>query len=110
MGCREMKITFTASGGFAHVPALSRPVVTDTAQLDPRIAQQLESLVRESRFFEQPARVSSPAKGAADYRTYTITVEDGQRVHTVELTDPITDANLERLVSSLQASGRPSTP
>lgn len=105
-----MKITFSINGGFAYIPALSRPVIIDTAQIDPQVANQLESLVRESRFFDQPARADTTAKGAADYRTYTITVQDGPRVHTVQLTDPITDANLERLVSRLQVMARPSTP
>lgn len=68
-----MKITFNMSGGFAYLPALSRPVIIDTAQIDPQVANQLESLVRESRFFDQPARADTTAKGAADYRTYTIT-------------------------------------
>ena len=105
-----MRITFEMSGGFVHVPTLSKPVIIDTAQIDPQAATQLESLVRESRFFDQPARADTVAKGAADYRTYTICVEDGPRVHTVQLTEPIADANLERLVSRLQVMARPSTP
>ena len=78
--------------------------------IDPQLAPQLESLVRESRFFDQPPRIDTTLRGAADYRTYTITVQDGPHVHTVQLTDPITDANLERLVSRLQTMARPSTP
>ena len=105
-----MKITFEMNGGFAHIPALSGPVIIDTAQIDPQVATQLESLVRESRFFDQPAHADTVAKGAADYRTYTITVEDGPRVHTSQFTDPIMDANLERLVSRLQVMARPPRP
>ena len=101
-----MKITFEMNGGFAHIPALSGPVVIDTAQIDPQEATQLESLVRESRFFEQPACADILAKGAADYRTYTITVEDGPRIHTSQFTDPIMDANLERLLSRLRVIAR----
>ncbi len=71
-----MKITFEMSGGFVHLPALSRPVIIDTAQIDPQVANQLESFVRESRFFDQPARAGTTAKGAADYRTYTLTVQE----------------------------------
>src|SRR5947207_3277505 len=97
-----MKITFKINGGFAHLPGLSRPVMTDTAHIDPQVADQLESLVRASRFFDQPTRVDTTAKGAADYLTYTITVEDGLRLHTLQITEPIIDASLERLVSVLQ--------
>jgi hypothetical protein len=106
----EMKITLEMSGGFAYFPKLNRPIVTDTEQIESRIAKQLASLVRESHFFDQPARADTAAKGAADYRTYTITVQDGPRVHSVQFTDPITNAYLERLVSRLQAMAHPSTP
>ena len=104
-----MTITFEMSGGFAHLPALSRPVTIDTAQLEPQFRTELESLVRQSRFFDQPT-YPIPAKGAADYRTYTITVQDGSRVHTIQLTDPITDINLEQLVSRLRVMARKTTP
>src|SRR3954467_1198561 len=103
-----MKITLEMSGGFAPVPALNKPVNIDTAQIDPQVANQLESLVRESRFFSQSEQVGTLAKGAADHKTYTITVADGSRVHTVQLTDPITDANLGSLVSRLRSMSHPS--
>lgn len=105
-----MKITLETSGGFAYLPSISKPVVIDTTQVDPHIATQLEVLVRESRFFEQPALADAPATGAADYQTYVITVQDGSREHSVERNDPITDANIGRLVSQLQAIAGPSQP
>jgi emfourin len=105
-----MKITFEMNGGFAPIPALSGPITTDTTQIGPELANQLESLVRESHFFDKPARVATMAKGAADYRAYTITVQDGPRIHSVQLIDPITDANFERLVSLLRLTARPPRP
>jgi hypothetical protein len=104
-----MKINFKMSGGFAHLPAFSRPFIIDTQHVDAQVADQLESLVRQSRFFEQPARASTVAKGAADYQTYTITVEDGTHTHTIQLTDPIKDENLQKLVSNFRMMARPST-
>lgn len=89
-------------GGFAYMPALSKPLSLDTAQLDPQVARQLEAYVREAHFFDQPAQPGKATKGAADYRTYTIAVEDGPRFHTIQVTDPIADANLQRLVSYLR--------
>ncbi len=103
-----MKINFEMSGGFAYLPAFSRPFIIDTAQMEPQDANQLESFVQESRFFDQPARVGTIPRGAADYQTYTITVEDGPHSHTIQLTDPITDANLQRLVSHLRNMAHPS--
>ena len=105
-----MEIIFAMSGGFAYVPALAKPFIIDTARIDAKIGRQLEFLVRETRFFDLPACLETPVPGAADYRTYTITVRDGPRAHTVQLTDPITDANLERLVSRIQFMARPTTP
>jgi hypothetical protein len=107
---KDMTITFEMSGGFAHLPALSRPVRIDTAQIEPEARNELESLVRQSRFFDQPSHGPTPGKGAADYRAYTITVQDGPRVHTIQLTDPITDINLEQLVSRLRVMPRKTTP
>jgi hypothetical protein len=104
-----MKINFKTSGGFAHLPAFSKPFVVDTEKVDPQIARQLESFVQESRFFEQPAQANTTRKGAADYQTYTITIEDNTRSHTVQLTDPINDANLHQLVAQLRLMSRPPT-
>jgi hypothetical protein len=101
-----MKINFKMSGGFAHLPALSKPFIIDTQQIDEHDADQLESLVRKSHFFEQPARANTIAKGAADYQTYTITVEDGPHIHTIQLTDPIKDESLQQLVSNLRLRAR----
>lgn len=105
-----MKITLETSGGFAYIPKLNDPIIVDTEQIEPNVASQLELLIRESRFFEQSAGAITVAKGAADYRTYTITVQDGSRIHSVQMTDPISDPYLERLASLLQTIARPSTP
>jgi hypothetical protein len=105
-----VKITFETSGGFAALPAVGEPVTIDTARIEPQLADQLETCVRESRFFDQPATIDTTQQGAADYFTYTVTVQDGPLLHTVQLTEPITDAALERLVSSLENMTRPSTP
>jgi hypothetical protein len=107
---RFMIITLEVSGGFAPLPALSKPLTIDTAQIEPQARIELESLVRLSRFFDQPLRGLTPAKGAADYRIYTITVQDGPHAHTIQLTDPITDINLEQLVSRLRVIPRKTTP
>ncbi|HVH90909.1 MAG TPA: protealysin inhibitor emfourin [Candidatus Acidoferrum sp.] len=105
-----MTIIFEMSGGFAHLPALSRPLTIDTGQIAPQARTELESLVHQARFFDQPLRGPAPSKGAADYRTYTITVQDGPHAHTIQLTDPTTDINLEQLVSRLRVMARKTTP
>lgn len=102
-----MKIVFETSGGFAFTPALGKPVTIDTSQIDPTAARELESLIREARFFDLPAQAPPPPSGAADYFTYTLTVEDGSRQHTIEFTDPISDPTIGRLVLVLQELSRP---
>jgi len=102
-----MKINFQMNGGFAYIPALNKPSIIDTSQVDPDTAKDLESYVRDSRFFEQPAPATGSPKGA-DYRTYTISIEDGHRSHTIQLTDPIKDGNLQKLVAQLRSLSHPS--
>ena len=81
-----MKITIETSGGFAPLPALNRPITIDTTTIDPQLACQLEFLVRDAAFFDRPAFIDTTKKGAADYQTYIVTVQDGLRVHTVCVT------------------------
>ena len=104
-----MKIVFETAGGFVFLPALGKPVTIDTAQMDAHAAHELEALVQDARFFDQPAAIAPP-EGGADYQTYTLTVDDGRRAHTIQFTDPITDLALGRLVSQLQRLARPSRP
>lgn len=98
-----MKIIFQSSGGFVYLPSFKSPTILDTERIAPRLGQELKSLVSASRFFEQPMSLITAGAGAADYRTYSITVQDGLRSHKIHLTEPILDSDLERLVSRLQA-------
>jgi len=99
-----MKITFEVSGGFAALPQLSKPRLIDTDAIDPVRARELESIVRESNFFALPVRPDTTSRGAADFFTYSITIQDEGRKHTVELTDPVSDERLMRLIDTLRAS------
>ena len=77
-----MRVIFQSEGGIAHFPGLSRPVTIDGDQLPEPAAAELRQLIETARLFDQPAQVGSPARGAADYRRYTITVEaDGRTPH-----------------------------
>jgi hypothetical protein len=96
-------VNFESGGGFAHFPGLSRPVRIDTTELSPEQADQLKRLVARARFFEQPAEVGAPPPGAADLRSYTITVQDGDRTHTVKTSDALEDPQLRELVEHLRA-------
>lgn len=66
----------------------------------------LEKAVRDARFAELPPHVGSVAAGAADYRTYQITVDDGQHANTVSIVEPIADPALQQLVSRIEQHRR----
>lgn len=96
-----MRIHFKTDGGIAAFPGLSRPVSINSDDLSPAEADQLKRRIDEARFFEQPAIAEAAARGAADYRQYTITVEDKGRSHTVRFVDPVKDPGLQALVDFL---------
>jgi hypothetical protein len=97
-----MRVTFKMDGGFAYFPGLSKPLSINTEQMEPKQAAQIESMIHNSHFFDQPSQVGVPALGAADYRTYTITVEDAQRSHVVQLSDPAGSTALQELIDYFQ--------
>ena len=74
----------------------------DTASLEPAEAAALESAVRDARFTELPPQVGGAPAGAADRRTYRITVDDGQHANSVSIIEPVTDPTLQRLVSCVE--------
>jgi hypothetical protein len=101
-----MRVEFKVEGGLAYFPGLSEPILIDSTVLPEDEAQELRRLVETSRLFERPTIVSTPGRGAADYRQYTITVEDGGRRHTVKLVDPVTDQQLQDLLRFLQTKAK----
>ncbi len=101
-----MRVIFQSEGGIAHFPGLSRPVTIDGDQLPAPAAAELRQLIDAARLFEQPATIGSAARGAADYRQYTITVEADGRRHTVRLVEPVEDPALQRLVRFLQEQAK----
>lgn len=101
-----MRVQFKTEGGIAHFPGLSRPVLIDSAALSAEDAEELRRLVEAARFFEQPASASAPPRGAADYRRHTISVDTGERQHTVQVAEPVADAGLRNLIRFLEAKAR----
>jgi hypothetical protein len=101
-----MRIELKTEGGIAHFPGLSKPVVIDSNELSVEEGAELTRLIESARFFERPSTVGTPPPGAADYRQYTITVEDDGQQHTVRLVDPVNDIALQQLLHFLQAKAR----
>ena len=101
-----MKIQYEERGGIAGI---SKVATIDTNH--PSFSGQSEeihSIVDSSKFFTLPLKTAQPHKGAADYITYTITIEtdDGQK-RTVETTDGSKPPELNSLISYLKKKAQP---
>ena len=97
-----MRIEFSQTGGIGYFPGLNKPVTVEVDHLEKEEAEELKRLVEAARFFDLPATVGSPARGAADYQHYMLTVEDGGRRHTVRVLVPVEDPLLDDLVRAIQ--------
>ena len=69
-----------------------------------RIAARCNSSSRRRGSSSCPRTRPAP-RGAADYQTYEITIDDGGRKHTVVFSDPVTPA-VRKLVDRLRALTR----
>jgi Emfourin len=112
-----VRIEFTQAGGIGYFPRLNKPVTVEVDHLDKAEAQELKRLIEAARFFALPAAIGAPARGAADYQSYVVTVEDGGQRHTVRVLVPVEDPALHDLVRAVQkhvkaarASGRGTPP
>jgi hypothetical protein len=96
-----MKIEFERSGGFmGRTVSLS----LDLDDLPSPQAHTLSLLVDQADFFNLPA--DSPAPPMPDSISYTITVTDGARRHTVRASDTSAPEKLRPLLTDLSARAR----
>jgi hypothetical protein len=89
----------------ATMPPPNRPLPQSQQALS-RFERRKFRLIDEAGFFTLPSEAGKPAKGAADYRRYTITVEEQGRRHTVKASDPLDDPKLRNLIGFLQRKVR----
>jgi hypothetical protein len=101
-----MRVVFRISGGIAALPGLAVPRVIDVDALDPDARATVERLVHEAGFFDLPPRLPAP-KRSADCQSYEIAIEDGQRQHTVVVSDPVTNPAVQALVAQLRRLSSP---
>lgn len=92
-----MIIHLVRTGGFGGI---RREVRIETRSLPGKERESLEGLVRDSGFFALPEKFPRPARGA-DYFTYTVTVDDGGRRHSVEVSQPSLPESLRPLIREL---------
>lgn len=97
-----MRIHFVRSGGFAGF-TISAEINSD--QLPPDEARILQQEVAQAKFFELPSRI--PARsGGVDRFQFTITIQDGSEVHTVEVGEADMPGALQPLVQHLSRLAR----
>jgi hypothetical protein len=92
-----MRVVLQQEGGFAGL--VRPPLVVDSAQLALAQQRDLDRLMVECDFFHLPSGEPIAPQGAADYVTYTLTVEREQQSHAIRVTDPVTDAALAALIA-----------
>jgi hypothetical protein len=92
-----MRVALHQEGGFAGL--VRPPVVVDSMRLAPEQQRELDRLIVECDFFHLPADGPTPPEGAADYMTYTLTIEREQQTHSIRVTDTVADAALAALIA-----------
>jgi hypothetical protein len=94
-----MQLQLSVQGGF--LPHRQPPISIDINHLSSERAAELIELLHASDFFEQPESLSAPA-GAADYREYVITADDGARQHTVRVPEVAAPPELLKLIDCIE--------
>jgi hypothetical protein len=97
-----VRVELATEGGFASLPGLRRPVTIDVDNLPPNQAAEIRAQLDATNFFSLPERLPAPP-GAADYRAYTLTVEDGDHCHTVHVPEIGAPPALLELIDRLQS-------
>ena len=100
-----MRIEYKKEGGIAYLPALAKPVVIDTDQLDSAENQQLQHLLEQASFHDLPDTVGTVTRGAADMQTHSIRV-DGPQGKAVKVVDPSAAPGVSELVQWLDKKAR----
>jgi hypothetical protein len=97
----DVSVQLDVDGGFAYIPGLQQSFQGDSTTLEAGELAKLRALLVKAGFFSRPAEPTASAAGAADTRSYTVTVTEGGRSHTIHVTEPIQDPELRALVGQL---------
>jgi hypothetical protein len=93
-------IIFERTGGFAGI---TQRAVIDSADLSPEEQQALEALLEQAGFFDLPPRMEGEG---VDRFQYLVTIEHGDRKHTVALSEEAMPENLQPLMRRLSLLAR----
>jgi hypothetical protein len=93
-----VRIRYERSGGFANISSTTE---LDISDLPVNKARQLKKLVEKARLFDQPTKALRSLHARDEYQ-YELTIEDGDRTHTVETSDTALSADLAELIEWLE--------
>jgi hypothetical protein len=92
-----MQITVsTPNTGVFFAPGLAKPVTIELNTLPKDESQRIMRLIKESNFFEQP-EIFGASKSARDTEVLRITIKDGERFHSVDVSAPFSNIKNESL-------------
>jgi hypothetical protein len=92
-----MLIQFERSGGITGIRIATR---IDTDMLTPEDAQRLVTLIQAASFFDLPTVIHGGTEALDDFN-YVVTIEDGDRRHTVKTKDTNAPDTLRPLLQQL---------
>ena len=98
-----MHLELTRSGGLA---GLRRTAVVDDSVLPPDDVRTLRALVDQASVFDLPATIRSTGS-RADRFQFHLTIDDGERRHTVDVDDGAVPALLRPLIDWLMERSAP---
>ena len=73
--------------------------------MGPVDAAKLARLIDDANFFALLVKAGTFPPDAADFKHYTVTIEDGTRRHSVSFVDPVTDVHLAALRDFVRETG-----
>lgn len=91
-----MIIFFERTGGFAGI---RMKTTVDTDELPPHEANPLKDMIYNANFFDLPEEMTSHS--GADRFYYRLTIQDGSRSHTVEMSGSSVPDDLQPLLQEL---------
>jgi hypothetical protein len=98
-----MRAVLERTGGFAGITIKT---VADTSQLPDSEAQQLKQLVHDADFFALPETIVTKTL-QPDRFEYVLTVEDGERSHTVTVGESAQPEAFRQLTDYIHRNLRP---
>ena len=97
-----MRISFERSGGFAGI---TMKTAVDEKDLAPGEAQKLRQLVEEADFFNSPGKIMARSP-QPDRFQYELRLEEGNRQHTVTMSEETLPEKLKPLIKWLKEKAK----